>query len=299
MATPTNTVTTAEMQKSLDIEFVNKFLGEYQRLAELLGLFDVEVHRAGAVINQYRVTGSLNNSQDADKGASSGTSYVEGDLVALSKYELSKTAVGEVSVIPYRKVTTADAILKAGYEKAVLRTDAKMQGDVRKAVISDFFNFLANGTTTASGATLQPALAQADAVLQDKLETNGDTAERIIHFVNRQDIATYLGSANVTTQTIFGMTYLENFLGVNDIFTTNNVASGTIYSTPVENIRVYGLDFSELNTAGLAYTSDSDGLIGVAHAPVYDHVSAETDVIKGVTFVPEITDYIVKTTIGA
>ena len=258
-----------------------------------------------------KITGTLNNGKTEGTqvgatgsgavtlGSSSGTSYVEGDEVALSKFSAEYDAVAEVFGVPYRKMTTANAIQKSGYVNAVLKTDQKMLSQVRGGVVSDFFTFLGNGTGTASAKGLQAALATADATLGDKLEDNGDEAGRIIHFVNRQDAAAYLGTATITDQNVFGMTYLQNFLGVSDVFLTNKVSAGGLYVTPVENIHFFGFDFGSLDSAGLSYATDASGLVGVAHSPAYNRVSVETNVLVGCKMFPEVKDYIVKGTISA
>lgn len=296
MPATANAVTTAEMNVALDQEFIANFNQDYDRLSDILGIFAPETMQAGVVLNQLKITGELNNAKNDD--SSSGTAYVEGDLVALSKYKAEKTPVGTVGIVPYRKMTTAAAILKSGYPTAVLKTDQKMLAQIRNAIVSKFFGFLANGTGEATGKTLQAAAANVDAVLGDALESNDDSTDRIVHFVSRQDAADYLGSAPITTQTAFGLTYLEQFLGFTNVFMTNKVAKGEIYATPVENIHVYGIDFGALASGGLAYAQDSHGLVGVAHKPAYDRVSAETNVLCGTLLFPEVTDYIVKGTIA-
>lgn len=297
MAAPANASTSADINFALDQEAVMNFNGEYDRLANILGIFGVETMPAGYTLNQLKVTGTLNDSKTDD--SSSGDAYVEGDLVALSKFMAEKVPVGTIKFTPYRKQVTAQAILESGYEAAVLRTDAKMLSKARSGVLSKFFNFLANGTGTASGTGLQAALANVDAALGDALEANDDEGQRIVHFINRQDAAKYLGEATITDQSVFGMTYLQNFLGVADVFLTSKVPAGTIYATPVENIHVYGMDFGALASAGLSYTQDSNGLIGVAHESGYDHASAIANLAVGALFFPEVTDYIIKGTVAA
>lgn len=297
-----NIITTADTVEALDQEFIANFRGEYDRFAEILGLFDVETRKAGTALYQYAVTGELNDAAQ-DSGApekgSSGKSYTEGDFIARSKYAVEKKPVGEIEFAPYAKQTTAQAILKGGFENAVLRTDRKMQQQLRAAILADFFTFLNAGTGNAAGVGLQAALAMADAALGDAMETNGDEPGSIVHFVNRQDAAKYLGAAEITMQNAFGLTYLENFLGVEHVLLTNRVDAGGLIVTPVENIHIYGLDFAELGTAGLAYASDDLGLVGVHHAADYDYASADTYVVRGAKFMPEVTNYIVKATVAA
>lgn len=302
MAAPTNIITANDIDAALSQEFVKNFRGDFDRLAELMGIFGVETRPAGTALYQYTVAGNLNNAAGAD--SSSGTAYVEGDEVALSKYTVTRTPIGDLSPIPYRKMTTAKAILQDGYEKAVLATDGKMVSQIRAQLISQFFTFLATGSgAPASSLTidnLQKALVYGDAALENAMETNGDATDAaFVHFVSRNDAADYLATASITTQTLFGLTYLENFLGVERVFLTNKVADGTVYVTPAENIHAYGIDFGELSKGDLVYETDADGLLGVAHKGAYDHVSSETNALVGLQLVPEALNYIVKSTISA
>ena len=311
MAAPANITDSTAINAAMDQEFIANFQHDMDRLAEILGIFGTETMSAGTVLKMLKVTGELNNAKtDASKengtaatavtlGSSSGSSYSEGDEVALSKFNAEWEPVAEVKGVPYRKMTTAAAIQKSGYVNAVLKTDQKMLSLVRGGIVSDFFTFLKKGTGAATGKSLQAALAMADAALGDSVAANGDEAGRIVPFVNRQDAAEYLGSATITDQNVFGMTYLQNFLGVSDVFLTNKVDKGGLYVTPVENVHIFGLDFGALSQAGLAYATDANGLIGVAHGPAYDRVSVETHVLTGCTMFPEVKDYIVKGTVAA
>ena len=288
MAVLDNTVLAANIAAAQDIEMLQNFKGDSDRLAEILGIFSPEVVAAGTTMYQYSVTGAL-----------SSASVAEGDEVPLSEYEVEKEPVATITVKPYRKLTTAQAILKGGYENAIAKTDRKMLSQVRAGIISDFFTFLGKGTGAATGAGLQAAFAQADAELRDTMETNGDAADALVHFVNPFDIADYLAGADVTVQTVFGIQYLQSFMGVENIFITNKVAKGTMFVTPIENIHIYAVDFAALGTAGLEYAVQDGSLIGVHHAPAYNRTSAETYVLTGALMIAEIKDYIVKATITA
>lgn len=308
MAVPDNITKAAAVNASLDQEFIKNFKGDSDRLAEILGIFGVERIAAGTALKMLKVTGTLNNAKtnpstlpgesgNVTLGSSSGTAYVEGDEVALSTFGTEWEAVGEVVAKPYRKMTTAAAIQKSGYANAVLKTDQKMLSLIRAEIIKEFFAFIDKGTGTATGTGLQAAAANADAKLGDAMEKNGDASNRIIHFVNREDAAAYLGAAPITTQNVFGLTYLQNFLGMTDVFLTSQAPKGTMYATPAENIHIFGIDFAELAQGGLTYAQSANGLIGVAHAPAYDHVSTETNVLTGMLLFPEVKDYIIKGTI--
>ena len=288
MAALDNTIKAEDIAKSLDVEMTTNFDGQLNRLTEIIGMFGVETVSAGAAMYTYTVTGTLKTDAVA-----------EGDEVPLSKYKVDKTLIGEIPIKPYRKLTSAQAVLRGGFESAVSKTDRKMVGDARASLLGDFFTYLATGKGTATGAGLKMALAKSDAALNKTLEDSRDSTERIIHFVSLEDIADYIGSAEVTTQTVFGMTYLKSFLGVTDIFATSKVASGTLYATPVENLHIYGIDFSTLGDAGLAYEVSDSGLIGVHHVPSYSRTSSETYMLVGGMFLAENLSYIVKGTVTA
>lgn len=285
----TNNMTKSEdIAHALDIEMNQNFNQEYDRLAEILEIFSPEIVSAGTARYRYKVEGDL---VSGDVG--------EGENVPLSKYTLKKVPAGDFGIKKYRKGTSAESILKSGYENSILRTDKKMLKDARMICINEFFDGLKSGTTTAAGDNLQATLAHADANLKIALENNGDEAERIIHFVNTLDIADHLAKAEITTQTLFGMTYIKSFLGVTDIFVTSKVPTGMVYATPVENIHIYGIDFATLDEAGFEYSVSDSGLIGVHHKVDYETVSAETNVLVGMDMLAEILDYIIVATIGA
>ena len=287
MAVENNTTTSADMIAALDEEFVFNYKQEADRLIELLGITGVETVSAGTAIYQVKITGEL--ATDAVE---------EGDLVALSKYKAERVAIDAVTPKPYRKLTTAEAILKAGPEIAVSRTDSKMASAIRHGLVKEFFKSLNNGTGTATGTSLQAALAIADATLADAMETNGDEGGNVVHFVNRMDAAEYLGKANITTQTVAGLTYLESFLGIPYVFLTNEVSQGNLIVTCAENLHAYGIDFAGLATGGLDYATDASGMVGVSHDPVKNRAAIETNIMSGLKLFPEVTDYIVKGTIA-
>ena len=77
-----------------------------------------------------------------------------------------------------------------------------MLKDVQKAIRKQFFDFLGTGTTKIQGKGLQGKLAQAWGKLQALFE---DDEIESVFFVNQLDVADYLESAQISTQTAFGM----------------------------------------------------------------------------------------------
>lgn len=288
MAAPTNTVTTEQMQYALNVEVATKFDQSVDKLAELFGVVAPETMAAGSKLTQYTVSGTLQET------------VAEGEEVPFSQYKENATEVGSVTLNKYRKLTTAEAILKSGYEHAITRTDEKMAKDARAGIIKKFYEYLANGTGTATGTNFQIALANADAVLDNALEANSDSTEGKLYFINTLDRAKWLGEHEITgAQTAFGMTFIEGFLGLNGtcVF-TSRVPQGTFYVTPKENLHIYVPDISALNSAGFGYTVSDSGALGVYHDIDRTHVSAETGIVTGAAVIAEAVNYIVKGTIA-
>jgi hypothetical protein len=175
-------------------------------------------------------------------------------------------------------------------------TTDKMLKDVQKVIRGGFLDFLATGTGVAVGANLQKTIAQTWGKLQIKFEDDGIEA---VHFANPLDVADYLGEAQITTQTAFGMSYLEDFLGMGTTFLTGLVPKGKIYSTAQDNIVCYyipanGADLEE----AFQFTSDSTGLIGIHEQPDYTNMTASDTVVCGIVLFAERLDGIVVGEIG-
>ncbi len=254
------------------------------KLTEALGVTRKVAKQAGTVLKSYKATGTLEEGKVA-----------EGETIPLSKYTTEAVNYGEITLKKWRKATSAEAIIERGYDQAVGMTTARMLKDVQKAIRKDFFTFLGTGTGTATGAGLQAALAQTWGKLQTLFE---DDDIQAVHFINPLDIADYLATATITTQTAFGMTYIEDFLGMGKVFMNSSVPKGTIYSTAQDNLVLYyvPVNGADLNEA-FSFTSDETGYIGIHEEPDYTNMTASDTVVNGMTLFAERLDGVVKTTI--
>jgi hypothetical protein len=244
----------------------------------------------GTTMYMYSTTGTL-----ANNGA-----VPEGEIIPLSQYTTTKTAVGSITLNKWRKAVTAEAIKKSGYEAAVRATDAALLKDVQKSVRTDFFTFLngtITGSTTATGVGLQAALAAAWAQLQIKFE---DDAAEAVYFVNPIDAGDYLGAANITVQTVFGLNYIENFLGLGTVIITNRVTAGTFIATAKQNIVMYYLTMNGDIAASFGLTSDELGYVGIKSGYANEErAQIESLVMDGIQFFVEYAGGVVKGTITA
>lgn len=284
MAAEENLIKKADLVKAREIEFVTLFGESIKKLVEALGVTRKIPKQAGYTLKAYKATGTLQPGTVA-----------EGDLIPLSKYQTEAVSYAEIVLKKWRKATSAEAIIEKGYDQAVQMTTDRMLKDVQKGIRTDFFTFLATGTGEATGATFQAALAQAWGQLQVLFE---DDSIEAIYFMNPLDVADYLATAQITTQTAFGMTYVENFLGLGTVIFDSKVPQGTIYATAKDNIVLY---YVPVNGADLgnafSFTADQTGLIGIHEEADYKHMTAEDTVMSGVVLFAERLDGIVKSTI--
>jgi hypothetical protein len=236
----------------------------------------------------------------ASAGSSAGKLYREGDKIALSHFNLDRVWLGEVNFIPYRIRITAQAIQRGGLENALIRFVEKAYKQLRADTVADLFTWInkfdnATISDPDSGQwTLQQMLAHTEDTLLNTLESNSENDTDIIHFLNRSDVYDYLADATITTQDLFGMTYLENFLGVNKVFLTNRVTAGTVVATPVSNVKTYGIDYATLNNTEFNYRTDGYGLIGFDYDKEPNRASVGVYPVRTLTIMPEKEQFIVR-----
>ena len=286
MAAEVNLIKKSDLAKVREVEFTNMFGYSLKKLTEALGVTRKISKQAGTVLKSYKAAGTLENGEVA-----------EGDTIPLSKYKTEPVTYKEITLHKWRKATSAEAIIDRGYEQAVDMTTDEMLRDVQKGIRKDFFDFLATGTGTATGASFQATLAQSWGQLQVLFE---DDEIQSVYFLNPLDIADYLASANITLQTAFGMTYVENFLGLGTVFFNSSVPKGKIYATAADNIVLYYIPVNgaDLNEA-FSFTSDETGYIGIHEEADYTNMTASDTVVSGIELFAERIDGIVVGSISA
>jgi hypothetical protein len=289
----TNVTTSAESNLSKnanfarvrEIEFVKLFNGNIKKLVEALGVTRMIPKESGAALKVLTVNGTL-HSGSVDEGA----------IIPLSEYETTWEAVGEITLKKWRKSTSIEAINDKGYIQAVAKTTDKMLKQIQASIRSDFFTMLATGTRTATGDGFQDTLANAWGQLQVIFEDNDIES---VYFMNPLDLAGYLGSASVSLQTVFGMTYLKDFLGLGDVFLNSSVPKGKIYATAKENIVCYYVNAGAADISNaFSFTTDETGLIGIHEGPNYERDTVDDSVVSGVKFFAENLYGVVVATIG-
>lgn len=278
-----NLIKSADLARVREIDFVERFSESTQKLVEMLGITRVEQKQPGTVLKAYKATGTLEDG-----------SVPEGDTIPLSKYQVEAIPFNEITLKKWRKATSAEAIEERGYDQAVTMTTDRMLKDVQKVIREDFTTFLATGTGTATGEGLQAALANAWGQLQVKFEDNSIES---VYIVNPLDVSDYLAKAQISTQTAFGMSYVENFLGLGTLIMTTGVPQGSFYATARENIVLYYLSPANGFEGAFDFTTDSTGYIGIHESADYTNLTASDTVVNGMVLFAERIDGVVVGTI--
>lgn len=282
----TNLITKSDVAKVREVEFAETFGASVRKLSEALGVCRRIPKPAGTALKTYRASGSLASGEVA-----------EGETIPLSKYKTEAVSYKEIALKKWRLATSAESIIDRGYDAACEATSDALLRDVQKSVRSDFFAFLATGTGTASGATFQAAAAQAWGQLQVLFE---DDEIGAVFFLNPLDVADYLASASVTMQSAFGMSYIENFLGLGTVIMSSLVPKGTLYATAKNNIVFYyvPIDGEGLSDA-FTFTTDETGVVGIHEEADYSNMTASDTVVCGCEIFAERPDGVIVATIGA
>lgn len=284
----TNLITADKMKRVREVDFVQQFThNSLNKLMEVLGVTRKIPMMEGTTMYLYTTSGTL---QDGTVG--------EGEVIPLSQYEVTKTPIGEITLHKWRKASSAEAIKKSGYDAAVRDTDAALMKDVQKGIRKNIFTFL-NGTitssVTATGAGLQAALANAWGKLQVAFED--DTAEAV-YFLNPEDVSAYLGTANISVQTVFGMNYVENFLGLGTVIMSSRITKGTFVATAKQNLILYYLTMNGDVAAAFSLAADETGYIGIKSGYVNEErAQIESLVMDGLQIMVEYAAGVIKGTI--
>lgn len=280
MAAIPNTITTQQFTiNPREVDFVTSFGREVTALTEIMGITRPIRKANGTILTAKKATGELEDGTVA-----------EGDLIPLSQFEVEPVEFQPIELLKYRKAVTIETIEKYGLETAVGMTDEEFKVQLQDEVLAQFYNFLLTGQLTAEENTFQMAVSMAIGRVKDAFKKMHRRATGVAVFANTLDVYEYLGGAQITVQTAFGMDYVENFLGADILFFSSEIPQGRVIATPVNNINVYYVDpgDAEFAQAGLSYTTDAEvPYIGFHTEGVYQRAQSESYAIMGLTIFAE------------
>lgn len=283
--TEANVNVAADFEPAISIDHIDRLVKGINSLRELLGITTMKPMASGDVIKRWKTTVTKMSGKVA-----------EGEIIPLSKtYRIPLDPIA-IEMKKYRKQTTAEAIQK-NREVALNESDDILMKDARKDIVADFYDIINGGEGTAKAGTgLQSAAAQAWGAVQTYYEDMDVTP---IFFVNPADVADYLGSAQISTQTAFGIRYVENFLGLGTAIINTRVTPKTVVGTAIENLNgAYipaGGDVADI----FGLTFDETGLVGMTHGVNTNNASVDSLLMTGVKFYAEDVSGIFKSSFAA
>ena len=273
-----------DLEPAISVDFTSRISQNIRELRDLLGVTNLIPMSAGTDIKVYKWTVENLAAQVG-----------EGEVITPTKVKRALDQTITLDLDKYRRVTTAEAIQKVGRTIAVNESDDQLIKKVQKAVKTSLYTMLKAGTGSASGASLQIVLANLWAKLQEYYEDEDVTP---IFFINQQDVADYLGTAQITMQTAFGFTYIENFLGLGTAIVSPQVTAKQPIATAKENIRGAYVPMSGDVARTFNLTADETGLIGMTHSTATSTATVYTLIMSCVKFFPEFADGVFKGTIA-
>lgn len=279
--------------KAREVDFVTRFASNWDALRAILGIMRPIEKAAGTKLVSYKATVTL---EDGDVG--------EGEEIPYSLAEVEPVAYDDITLEKYAKAVSIEAVEKFGAAVAVEKTDDQFLVELQNKVLTRFYTFLNTGELTSTEPTFQKALAMAKGNVIDKFNKMRKTVTDIVGFANVLDVYEYLGTADVTIQTAFGMTYIENFMGYSTLILLSDpdIPRNTVIAVPVENIDLYYIDpsNSEFAQLGLEYTvAGETNLIGFHANGNYSTAVGEMFALMGMTLWAEYIDGIAVVTVGS
>lgn len=277
---------TKVITKAQSIDFANQFGKQVGKLITLLGVQRKIPLSAGSTINTYTSSVTLD-----------GTDVPKGAIIPLSEVKLEKGDPISLEWDKKRKAVAAEDVQTYGFDQAVNRTDNALLRELQKGLRSKLIAQLGKGTGTASGEGLQAALANAWGGVQTAFE---DDEVNTIAFVNTMDVADYLGNAQITVQSAFGLSYVENFLGIDVVIITPSITAGEFYATASDNLVLAFANIAggEIDKA-FDFVVEETGIIGVTHDINKQRLTAETITLSGIVLFAERLDGVIKGSITA
>lgn len=295
MAAKTNVTTSAQFTTSArEVDFVSRFADNWDALRNIMGIMRPIRKAPGTKLVSYKAS--------VDGGLKGGT-VAEGDEIPFTKMKVEPVAYGDIDISKYAKSVTIESVAKYGADVAVEKTDEAFLVALQNKVLTDFYTFLGTGTLKVTEKTWQRALAMAKGKVLDKFASLDKDVTEVVGFANIIDAYDYLGDKEITVQTMFGINYVENFMGYRTLFLLPEkyIASKKVIALPVENIDLYYVDPSDSDFAklGLNYTVKGEtNLIGVHVDGDYSRATGDMYAIMGMKLWAEYLDGIAVATVG-
>lgn len=275
-----------------EIDFVTRFNQNWDALRAILGIMRPIRKAPGSKLISYTASVALESGQ-----------VDPGEVIPYSKSTIVQNGFEDLSIEKYAKAVPIEDVEKYGASIAIEKSDEAFLNELQTTVLTRFYTFLKTGTLIDAGVTWQMALAKAKGKVIDKFQKMRKTVTNVVGFANVLDLYDYLGAADITLQTAFGLTYIENFMGYSTLFLLSDpdIPRNKVIAVPVENIDLYYIDpaDSEFRRLGLEYAVAGDtNLIGFHAQGAYHTAVGEAYALMGMKLWAEYLDGIAVVDVG-
>lgn len=299
MATETMTDPRSNLPNTYDgiaareIDFVNRFNLNWDALRTILGIMRPIRKAPGTQLVSVKAKTTLADGK-----------VPEGAVIPYSKTAFTVVKKGDIEVEKYAKAVTVEEVNKYGAALAIEKSDNSFLVELQNKVLTNFYTFLNSGTLTSSESTWQRALAMAKGNVINKFNMMRMSVTDVVGFANVLDFYDYLGDAQISVQTQFGLTYVKNFMGYSTLILLSepDIPRGKVIALPVENINLYYIDPGDSDFAklGLVYRVQGEtNLIGFHAQGNYGTAVGEMFALMGMTLWAEYIDGIAVVTVSA
>lgn len=275
-----------------EIDFVSRFGQNWEALRNIIGIMRPIRKNPGTQLVSYTADVAL---ESGNVGA--------GRVIPYSKATIVQATKADLTIEKYAKAVPIEDVNQYGAAIAIEKSDDAFLTRLQNNVLGRFYTFLNTGSLTGSATTWQAALAKAQGLVLNKFATIQKDVTAVVGFANILDFYDYLGAADITIQTQFGLNYVKDFLGYRTLFLlpATQIARGVVLATPVENIDLYYIDpaDSEFAKLGLQYTVQGEtNLIGFHAQGNYNTAVGESFALMGMALWAEYLDGIAVVYIG-
>lgn len=275
-----------------ELDFVSRFGTTWEALREVLGIMRPVEKQAGTKLKSYTASVAL---EDGD--------VAPGAVIPYSKATIKQVGYADLTLKKYAKAVPVEDVDKYGVEVAVEKSDNAFLDELQGVVMDNFYDTLTDDTYAMTGtdATFQMAVAMAIGKVQDKFKKMHKSITSVVVFVNTLDVYEYVGSANISIQTQFGIQYVKDFLGAQTMIISSEIERGKVIAIPSDNLVLYYVDPStEFAKLGLVYTTDGEtNLIGFHVQGNYGTAVGESFALMGMVLWYEYADGVAIETIDA
>ena len=268
------------------VDFVSRFAQNWGALREILGIMNPVRKTPGTQLVSYIAKVDL-ESGDVDPG----------HVIPYSKATVQEVKHENIDLQKYAKAVPIEDVNNYGAAIAVQKTDEAFLNELQSKILDDFYTFLTDDTyaTTSTETTFQMAVAMAIGTVRDKFKKMRKNASDIVVFANTLDAYRYLGAAELSVQTAFGIDYIQNFMGARTVILSSEIKRNTVIAVPSGNIVDYYINPAdgEFAQLGLEYIVDGEtNLIGFHANGNYSTAVGESFALMGNKLWAEYADAI-------